>query len=61
MEEIDEGSKLIELLCIWGERNGFEFITPIEDRDVDFIGINLKTKTIYVDCLEIDEPLTKIG
>ena len=61
MDEKDEGSKLIELLCIWGERNGFEFITPIEDRDVDFIGINLKTKTIYVDCLKIDEPLTKIG
>jgi len=26
MEEIDEGSKLIELLCIWGERNGFELV-----------------------------------
>jgi hypothetical protein len=60
-EEVDEGSKLIELLCVWGKRNGFKFIAPVKDRDVDFININLKTRTIYVDCLNVDENLTIIG
>ena len=58
-EPIDE---LFEFLSSWGARNGFKFVTPSDgEKNIDFININFKTDTIYVDELGIDEPLTEVG
>lgn len=61
-EEQDPMDELIEFLVGWGARNGFKFVAPSDDeKNIDFININLKTSTIYVDELGIDKPLTEVG
>jgi hypothetical protein len=58
-KEID---KLFEFLSSWGARNNFKFVTPSDDeKNIDFININFKTNTIYVDELNVTEPLTEVG
>ena len=59
MNPVDE---LFEFLSSWGAKNNFKFVTPSDcDKNVDFININFKTETIYVDELNVDEPLTEVG
>jgi len=54
---------LVDFLLTWGKENDFQFIIPNgeEDKNIDYININLKTKTIYIDELDINEPLTEVG
>ena len=61
-EEINPVDELFEFLSSWGARNDFKFVTPSDgEKNVDFININFKTNTIYVDELNINEPLTEVG
>jgi len=54
---------LVEFLLDWGKENDFSFVlaNKDDDKNIDFININLKTKTIYIDELNIIEPLTEVG
>lgn len=55
---------LVDFLLDWGKANGSSFVLPNcdnEDRLVDFININLKTNTIYIGELGINESLTEVG
>ena len=63
MEEENEMEILVDFLLTWGKENDFKFILPNgdEDKNIDYININLKTKTIYIDELDINEPLTEVG
>ena len=55
-------NELFDFLSSWGARNEFKFVTPSDgEKNVDFININLKTNTIYIDELSIDKPLTEVG
>lgn len=61
-EEQDPMDELLEFITAWGARNDFKFVTPSDDeKNIDFININLKTNTIYVDELNVNEPLTEVG
>jgi len=62
MEE-NEMDVLVEFLLDWGKENDFSFVlaNKDDDKNIDFININLKTKTIYIDELNIIEPLTEVG
>lgn len=54
---------LVDFLLDWGKANDSSFILPNcdDDKFIDFININLKTNTIYIDELNITEPLTEVG
>lgn len=54
---------LTDFLLDWSKANDFSIVLPNCDGDkiIDFININLKTKTIYVGELGINEPLTEVG
>jgi len=60
---MDEADELSKFLIDWGKRHGYTFILPNGrgDKPIDFFSINIKTKTIYVDELDINEPLTEAG
>ena len=61
-EEEKAINELFDFLSSWGARNEFKFVVPHDDnKNVDFININLKTNTIYIDELSIDKPLTEVG
>ena len=61
-EEQDPMDELLEFITAWGARNGFKFVTPSDgEKNIDFININFKTNTIYVDELNVNEPLTEVG
>ena len=61
-EEINPIDELFEFLSSWGAKNSFKFVTPSDgDKNIDFININFKTNTIYVDELNINEQLTEVG
>jgi len=54
--------ELLEFLIKWGKKNDFEFILPTDDeKNIDFICVNLKTQKIYADELDINKPLTEVG
>ena len=60
MAEFDgkEADDLLKFLSQWGIRNKFKFILPKSDKtELDFININLKTRSIYVDELDIDKEI----
>lgn len=50
---------LIKYIVDWARKNEFDFIINCENdnEEIDFININLNTKTIYVGDLNITEPL----
>jgi len=54
---------LFNFLITWAGKNNFGIVLPNEsiDKNIDFININLKTKIIYFDELNIIEPLTEVG
>jgi hypothetical protein len=60
---MNEMDVLVEFLLDWGKENDFSFVlaNKDDDKNIDFININLKTKTIYIDELNIIEPLTEVG
>ena len=61
-KKVNPIDELFEFLSAWGARNGFKFVTPSDDeKNIDFININFKTNTIYVDELNINGPLTEVG
>lgn len=61
-EEINPIDELFEFLSSWGAKNNFKFVTPSDgEKNIDFININFKTNTVYVDELNINEPLTEVG
>lgn len=53
--------KLIEFLMNWADEKDFQFSvnTSDEEKEIDFININIKTKTIYIGELDINEELVK--
>jgi hypothetical protein len=60
-EELNEADILLKFLSNWGARNGFKFILPKDvEKYIDFININFKTNTIYVDELDIDKEIIDI-
>ena len=63
MAEFDENEIdiLLKFLSQWGIRNQFNFILPKSDEtELDFININLKTRSIFVDELNIDKEIIDI-
>jgi hypothetical protein len=63
MAEFDEkeADDLLKFLAQWGTRNKFKFILPKDDKiEMDFININLKTQSIFVDELDIDKEIIDI-
>lgn len=55
-EEIDPMDELLAFLSSWGTRNEFKFILPQDsEKVIDFVNINLKTNTIFVDGLNVIE------
>jgi hypothetical protein len=55
---------LTDFLLDWSKANDFSIVLPNcddEDKIIDFININLKTKTIYIGELGIEELLTEVG
>jgi hypothetical protein len=64
MKEYNEIDELFDFLIEWAKKNNFSIVVPSDeeiDKDIDFININLKTKTVYADELNIIEPLTEVG
>jgi len=50
--------KLISFLIKWAKENECSIVLPNDgDKDIDFININLKTKTLYFGELDINEDL----
>ena len=48
--------ELLKFLSNWGAENKFKFILPKDgEKKIDFININLKTNTIFVDEINITE------
>lgn len=60
MDEVEELSKF---LVKWAKKHDYSFVLPTghDDKPIDNFFINVKTKTIYVSELGIDEPLTEVG
>lgn len=60
-EEFKEADILLKFLSNWGARNGFKFILPKDgEKNIDFININFKTNTIFVDELGIEKDIIDI-
>ena len=58
-EEIEE---LMNILIGWSAKHGYKLIVPRDDESfIDFININLHTKSVYFESLDIKEPLTDVG
>ena len=53
--------KLLSFLIKWAKNNDFEIIVSTDDKEIDFVNINLKTKKIYFDELDIKDDLTEVG
>jgi len=50
--------KLISFLLDWSKNNDYQIVLPNDgDKDIDFININLKTKTLYFGELGINDNL----
>ena len=61
-KQLKNMEELLEFLIKWGKKNDFEFILPTDDeKNIDFICVNLKTQKIYADELDINKPLTEVG
>ena len=54
---------LFKFLVDWAGKNDFGIVVPNndDDKNIDFININLKTKMIYFDELDINDALTEVG
>lgn len=60
-EELKEADILLKFLSNWGARNGFKFLLPKDgEKNIDFININFKTNTIFVDELNIEKDIIDI-
>lgn len=56
IKKVNPMDELLKFISNWGAENKFKFILPKDgEKNIDFININFKTKTIFVDEINITE------